>query len=463
MANAVTRELKITYGAMVVGGATNYQIWGPWKLTPLGYRVASVEFMVLIAETTEAAFAAARIAVENAFSTPRQRLKVELGSSTLRDLDPATNTGFDAEAEIRDDGPLEDTGRSRLYKVRIVVALPAGLAGQNGLAESEIELSLSPSKVRRVVVTGTYTAVTGPVEAQANFEARFAAYVAAKITGQLGAGTFELVDKQTTTNDTNKWCKFRVVYDEVIFSQSAGTLDNPQLFQPSINITRREGQAQGPAFVDVPAEAKGGGTQAKPLEGTPSEFEVEITYDVSVDKAVTDLNGLWLGTVKPFLLTVISSYAIGGVSVIETADPGIDPVRSRISARVAAKVYRGGNLISFSIRTTDDLEVGDSILETHGKDRFSAYVYEGRAKLVRTIRRTSMVFGTPDDPKLTKFFEGRSTPSEGWILLRRTPEREPRFIGLFGNYKDVYQLDEVFVMRWITKPSKSSGGGTRSR
>ena len=463
MSAAVSRELKITYGSMVVGGTTDYLIWGPWKLTPYSYGSVSVEFMVLVTSTTESGFAAARAAVENAFRTPRQRLKIELGSSTLRDFDPSTNSGFDAEAEIRDDGPPESTGRSRLYKVRISVKLPADLTGQNGLSESEIELEYSPSGVRTLTVSGTYTATTAPLEARANYEAHFATYVAGKVSGELGGGTFELVRKQATTGDTNKVCRFRHTYEEVIFAQSVGALDDATLTQPSLNINRREVTTPSATSEDLPAEAKAGGSQEKEPEITPSEFMVDISYDVNVDKSVTNLYGKWTDTIKPFLLSVLSTYVLGGTSILESVDPGFDPVRNRISARISARVYRGGNLLKFTIRTTDDLDTGTAIIETHGSDPFSAYTYSGKAKLIRTIRRSSLVIGEASDPKLTSFFKGRSTPSAGWILLRRTPEREPKFIGLFGGYKDVYQLDETLVMRWVVAPGSSSGTGTRSR
>ena len=101
----VNRDLKITYGSTVVGGTTDYLIDGKIRIDK-SYNTTTVSFDVVVAgASSDANFASQCSTLEDAFRTPRDRLLIELGSSTLLDLNPTAgasgNSGFDANPSIR--------------------------------------------------------------------------------------------------------------------------------------------------------------------------------------------------------------------------------------------------------------------------------------------------------------------------------------------------------------------------
>src|SRR5574338_17130 len=125
----MARELSIIYGGLTVGGAsTVYKLDGtPTMRMSRDYRRTTVEAEVTVVtpDGAEGTFATNVAALEAALRTPRARLQVKLGSSTLLDLDPATGTGYNADPSASKPGgapgTVPDTGRSRKYHLSVTV------------------------------------------------------------------------------------------------------------------------------------------------------------------------------------------------------------------------------------------------------------------------------------------------------------------------------------------------------
>ena len=206
----VTRELSVVYGATTVGGITDRLLDVPFRIVKT-YERTTVDFNFVTTTGTEAAFATEVVALEAAFRTPRQRLQVILGASSLLDLNPAANSGFNAFPQIEKVGGPEDTARSRRYRVSVDVVMPADLAGQSGRQTSSVELSFNAFRRRSFVVSGRYTALGGNT-ARAQYDAAIADYITS-ITGLFG-GEWDLLEETATHDDTNKVCDFRRMYRE---------------------------------------------------------------------------------------------------------------------------------------------------------------------------------------------------------------------------------------------------------
>lgn len=450
---AVTRELEITYGespGIVLGGSTDRLIKGKWRLVPYTYDRAVVECQFLVTGASEAAFVAERQAVEAGLRKPRQRLRVKLGAVTHLDLDPATNTGFNARTELQDLGEDEDTGRSRLYSLRVEVELPADLTGQNGLREAELELGFSPALVRTLTVRGVYTALAGN-GARAVYDANVQAYVSSKITNELGGGTFELVRHNPTTDDTNKVCRFERVYQEVIRLQSTNALNDSEIVSPRLVINRAE-IAPGDSE-SVTQTQTSGRTQSRKAESATRPTEFDVSFECWIDKAVTDLNGKWDAKIKPSLISFLQTY-VSGRLVITDLVPGFDLYENKITATLRAFAIRA-KLMSLEIETDDEIEEGHVVVPVWSGDPRAAYVFQGQATILRTITRTSRVEGKGSEPSL----EIPKPSAEGFVLLSRGSRRKTRKIGISGYQAEVTDLFEVQRSRYVKRPVAGGSGG----
>ena len=124
------REEKITYGSYVVGnGGDAEHIVGHVQMSR-AFEEGSLEFSFLVAEETEAAFAAACRAAEVAFRKPYQDLTFVLGAANLLDASQSTTRALDPRPEITKGDDDADTGRSRIYTVRIEFGLPASTGAE---------------------------------------------------------------------------------------------------------------------------------------------------------------------------------------------------------------------------------------------------------------------------------------------------------------------------------------------
>lgn len=212
----VTRELQISYGSYVVGGAnTNPQIHDFMTLYQ-GYVQTGVKFTFLVTATSEAAFASACIAAEAAFRTPRLALTVTIGSSTILSLSHSAGTGFNSDPRI-DKIEAGSSARSRLYTVSIDFGMPADNVGTDYRRDSTVRVTWSPDRRRHIAIDGIYT-VNGSTSARDQYTAAIGTYAAAIISA-IG-GTYDLLEEHVENDDQNKVATFHRLYDEQIVDRN---------------------------------------------------------------------------------------------------------------------------------------------------------------------------------------------------------------------------------------------------
>lgn len=374
-----TRELRITYGSTIVGaGSTIYLIDGPFTLAK-DYETVTVSAEVVCVGTTVAEFLANCLALEAAFRVPRQFLEVRFGTNVHETFDPliGVNTGFDAVPRIDKAGSPGDTSLSRRYRISVSVAVPADLAGQSGRRSSAVTFSRTDSNRGRLTITGQYTALTAN-NARAQFNASIDAFVTAVLAGF--SGTWEgPFDRQEATNDTDKSLNFSRVYEELLYNQSVGALDDTNLRRQTLTVSHS---------IDAPGDSVLFGQTARRLR------RVTVTYTAAVDRTVsTNLQSVYDGRVKPWLVANLRAFAGSSQVALVEQTPTFDPVENRISVTMTLLASGLSNLIAARVTTSEVERSGISLVPVWDGDRMSKVAFRGPGIITRTVTIVTTEFG----------------------------------------------------------------------
>lgn len=477
---ASPRSLKITYGSYTIGGESQ-TAWLDGGYTITGtYAADVVSFAAIIFGASDSAFASAVAAIEAAFATPRARLKIEQGSSTLLDLDPTTgsggNTGFNAEPSFTKSEHLADTGRSRRYVITITVQRPADLSGQNGRRDAGYTLSYDPSRRATLLFAGEYTAV-GANTAKQMYDSNAATYFAGIISG-LG-GTFEKVSEDLVIDDTTKVLRYATVYREIIYSQAGGSLDSVAIVDHRVMFTR---------LLEAPGDFGKDVTRMT---------DVLVLYDCSVDKTSTvDLEALWRGTLRDYLIGQAKALYGASAVALEADNPSMDRAANRITASLRLKMLIGtSNVLRAKVVQRIRDESGLRFTPVWDGKPFSAHVDAGAAIRIRSTEQTVLVKGGASPHKFLGSGGGESfgivgasgsgqigggsyqnggdylniglMPSggaasgggSGWKLVYGDSSAENYTLGIKGHQIEVAESVNVKVERYVEAPSTGGGGG----
>lgn len=377
MAPVVERELRITYGAFVVGGTSNYLLDagddGRDRIKiDRTFSQTVVEFYVLTADhATDAAFAAACTAIESAFTRPRLRLLVEQGDlsatpSTLLDLNPATDTGIDVEATCRKVGGDADTGRSRRYFVRVVSGSPANqtatIAGEAGLRSFRSSVRYLPSRLRVLEVSGTYTKLASNT-AEQQYLAQIDTRVGA-ITDAL-TGEWDLTDERRQPNLEGSLVEFSRTYEELNLKQSLSALDDPNVARQQLRVAIAE-EAPGDSGGDV-----------------LRLVAVDVAYEAWINKSVTDLRAWWTSTGLPWVVAHARATARASAVALVGRAVNYDDGRNLIQAQLRFLTATGGKVLSRTIVQEDRIKAGNRFVPVWNGDPEAAYVFPGPREVYR--------------------------------------------------------------------------------
>ena len=358
MAPAVTRELSIVYGGITVGGTTDRLLDGAVVVRE-GPDSATLDFSFVTTTATEAAFATEIAAIETAFRTPRQRLRVVQGSETLYDWNPATDSGFNQFASLSHPPNDANSGRSRYYEVTIEVGLPADEYSTDARRDSTVTLDFTPARKRSIILDVTYTALTG-TDARAQYNAAIATYQTT-ITSALG-GTWELVEESVETDDQNKICNARRTILEIIYNESAGTLNDPDIARHELSVTVNR-QAPG----DSPQR------QAKRV------VELSVVYSAWIDKDRTqDLRQKYDSLRGYIFQAAVDQVGRSAGALIDEA-PTFDLTENRISATMTIWCLDGSSLLEYRETLDISRETGVVFLPVWTGGVYDRYIYQGPA------------------------------------------------------------------------------------
>ena len=380
---AVTRTLSIVYGGLTLGGASdNYLLDGEWTVVD-GPDSASLSCTLVCRADSVAAFEVVRQALEDELRTPRQRLRVIVGSDTLYDWNPAdgVDTGFHQAPNYTFPGDGQvDSDKSVRINVSFQITLDSDKYGNDGRRDSTVTLSYTPSRVRTVTISGEYRAgpSAGPA-ARAAYEAAISTYATA-VTTALGGTWRRIAEPSVSHDDINKTMTFSLTFKEAIYPHSGGTLVDalvdPELVDPQLSITiTRSFPGDGPG-VSVGRAA-----------------DLSVNFSTGVDKTLTtDLVGKYERDIKPYLIETAKTEfgAAAAVLTDESFTPDFHENRINVSMRLWLAV---GPVLEYEITTTIDEDEGIVLKPIWTGNPFSRYVYQGPKSRIRTTAIRKRVLG----------------------------------------------------------------------
>lgn len=475
----VTNPLSITYGTREVGGATVYQIHGPFAFDK-SYASLRVSFVVVVVGTSYEDLADKCDALEASF-----RSRLTAGDTLVVDLDGSATTYTVGTTLLRCAASIAKTGRadtdvgySRGYAVKIEAELPADATLDGGLRDLEVHVALSPSRQATVTMRGAYTATTAG-DAYERYAAAFDARAESYLSYVKAGATWELVnesyalDRETDDGDpTPHVLTFTRQYLELLVAQSADSLDADVIRDHRVT------------FTDLASYPGDGAEQLTRLHRVVAVYDCAVDIDES-----TDLRDVFENTVRPHVLSLFETNFTPRVFAVEEQRVGYDESGKRLSVSlVIVYLADGGEQIvevSQSVTTRETRTI--DYTPVHGSNELAAYADVGWATKERIWSRTAVVIGElPPAERLSRSSTSRSSdgstfPSsisgvsspdargaggstaatggigsgvtEGWNVIASTSQSTPQWIGVPGlGQIQITTLTESVTERYHERP-----------
>ena len=456
MPPAVEREYRIIYGAAHVGGDTDYEIEG-WHHITRGKDTSEVRFAFTVQADTAEDFAARCYEIEEAFRTPYQDFLITLDGATILSLTQSGNTGLDGEPEIsKTDDPM-NTGRSRLYEVRLDFGAPADKASMLGRRESSVDVTYSASRRRTVTLSGVYTAV-GPNDARAQWTAQMDTWATAILTA-LGGTYGEPVDDSGENSTNDKTLDFRRIYKEILRPESGAGTNDTGIVDPVLVISRLT-DASG---VSINPDAK----RLVILEG---RFESGIDADVT-----TDLEAKF-ASIRDWLILQIENVLDGGTMAVISFKPEYDEHENRIRATFTCWGLDQGSssLVESRVTVKDRHEIGKEFVPKWAGSPYAVYIHDAPALLVRTVTWSlrfaadlSIHTAVDNARDFTEAYHKQTphtsphSPGGGhWELIDHDVGATPERLGIPEKSLDLTEVTAIIRYRWVVEGEGGGGGVT---
>lgn len=375
----VAREFEIIYGTFSVAGATTEA--GTPRILDSQIRFESdpdriaIFFSFTVQQSTEAAFLTETDLVEKTFRTPYKKLTVKQGAGTPIVLDPATGTGLNIRPRIdKREELVVNTGRSRRYHVIIEAGLPADLYANDGRRNSAITVTFTPNERRTLILEGEWTSTATESSARAAYLAGIDAFASEAFSGPGGGATYDKIAENTldSPDGQDNVLQFTRTYQEILSDQSSGIIDDPEISDPTLEISRLE-------------PAPGDSQPAQRLS------EIGVSFTAFIKKGV-DPRTKYTGTMRSFLIDEALSLfdASSGALVAETVNKDPHNNRLLVNLQILAQI---GNLARISFRATreSDIQFGDVLVPAWTGDPLSYYIFQGHMTQLRVEREEERV------------------------------------------------------------------------
>jgi hypothetical protein len=383
----VARDLSIVYGSLTLTPANGYFVHEV-ELIDSDADTITVEFDVIVRATadTDASFATAVTTFEDGMATADGDFTITQNGETLYSLLHSANTGMNARPTFRVRRDPAQSGRVRVYSVRIAFDRPATFYSNSGRRNSRVRVLYSTSRHRTLILTGEWTA-TGGNSARTQYEAQIDSYITT-VTSAF-TGSWDKNSEEFDTDEDDKIGVYRVELLEIKFNQSQGTLDNTA-------ITRQEMQ------VRVSTERPGDSLQQEysTLEGTPVRFlRLDVNYRASIDFGEeTDLDGFWASTILPHIMAHALDVAGADRGALILSAPDFDAPENIIQATLSILAVdpSGGNLIEYTYTEQETTEEGVVFDPVWTRDAETFYGYQGPRVASLAVEERARVLASGD-------------------------------------------------------------------
>lgn len=388
-----TRKVIVTYAGVVFGEGSSYFVDA--SETPLVYDLDvetgkfSFECDVIVSETTEATFKNSCTTLEDTWGPKNKNaaFTIAFGSNGHESFDPSSNTGFNASPWWSKPGSDIDSGLSRRYRVGLTLDVPYTQTGKNGRRNTRLELSFTDARRRGLVVSGIYTALSSN-QAYKQYDASVSAFAAAILTALGGTWEGPLAEKVSPdyeydasgSNDKQigKVLSFRREYQELIYNNAIGTLADVRLRRHELAVT---------------CETSAPGDYAPRGQSVFRLKRLNVRYSVAVDFTQTqDLDAIYAGTVKPFLVDEARKAAGGGSLAVTFHAPEYDRVQNLLKAS-ATVLAASGKFVQSRVVTTDDVDPGKETLGVWSGEKFAKKEFDNPGTYMRMVTWEYEVFG----------------------------------------------------------------------
>jgi len=438
---AVARELSIVYGSATLGGASENLLVEKYREN-IGYESGTIEADVIVTGTTESTFITNCTALESAFRTPRQRLRVILGSQTQIDWNPAdsTNTGFNQQPTIAKVGDPADTGRSRRYHITVTAELPADLSGQAGRRLSSTTIAYGPNRQRQVTFAGQYTALTSLL-ARAQYEAQVATFTSTVLTGIDATAAWEKISEQVENDDTNKNATFSVIFEELLYNQSSGTLDDPAIVGLRVNFNRS---------IPSPGDSVLNGVSVNRLE------IVAVAFSCVLDKGQsTDPKAVYESTLRPHLVSEIQAKFSPSFMAIIDDQHHFNFPQNALSGTLLVQMTTGGPVVEFTRIVEVRSLTPSRFVDVWDGNPYSAQEYKTHGQIFRTVTDIGILIeGAPQVYNLGPAkFDALGTRTGNWHPIEGARTETVTVIGDSEHSFRLLRFTVGDVHRWIEPPS----------
>lgn len=399
------RDLTITYGSETFGSVSTRQIHEriSIQLTPRSF---SVEFRLLVSNTTDAFFATDVAAIEDIVRTPFQDLVISFNGQEQYNFRESARRGLNTRGQITKSEDSLGTRLARIYTIRFEGDLPADqTAGQPtsllGWRESTVQVAFDSANRRTVTISGEWTATPSPSTAIPSRGARdayeqassgIAAYASSVLTAIDDSATWRLHDENYDLDEADldnlsqgSVLRFSRVYREVLFQHAgiavAAGVQTGAVTRQLLRISRDR-------------------TDLGSSPGTRRLLTATANYEAWIDNTVVagsssgvntggGLENLWDNTIREFILDRIrGSGILGGAIAVVTENPSFEFDENRITAVV---VCLGGTGSVLERRLTlEENEIGGiTAVPVWDGGLRSRYVFDTPVEHRRTITETS--------------------------------------------------------------------------
>lgn len=428
----MARLIKIAYGGLTigVGGNSSITLMGKYGFTG-SYTEASITFDVLVRNSTRSTFLTAEAALIAAYSTPDGDLDADLGGTDRHSFSHSLNSGFNARPGYKKIEDEHSTANSAHYQCSVTVQLPASLTGREGRQSSSVSVGQTPAGKRTVSIEGVYTALfVGTLSATAAFSAAADTYCAAVLATFSGEVFNLMTPGGYVYDDQNKVLKFRRVYEQVLYQESAATFDVAGIKGQKLAIERATPNAPGDP-----------GANVRPLERLRAQFSCWVVASVT-----TDLRGLYASTIRPHLLAELADAAQAGI-VLVAESPTFDKAENTIAVAIEA-VGRGSGFLYAKLEVEDQISLGKQIEPVWSGEPYEADVYDVPIIWLRTYRRSTVSAGggTLEVPR-----------PAGFIQIAEAHSTFRDQIGIAGQGMPLVAAMDTFLFRRIKTSAQQSG------
>jgi len=489
------RALKLTISGSDIPGSS---FGGRTEITgePHSIKVTpdSVELTIdILLTAAPVGFATAAKALEAVLRNARNsqvKLTDNKSGLTLLDWIPGVDANATAQnvAGLASDFVVLSEARSRgsqLYRLSVTGRPPADTGSLAGRREFTYEVTMPATNRPELEVRGEYSAniaVNAPARYRAIVATRIASVIAelTAISSEFAGDWYLSKEVLGKVDDEALNTSFVRTYKYIIFNESVGVADDPDIGDSQLSIKRKKVKES-----DSKAGA-GGGTGPDTLSPRAGKVTPVVHLTAigswSINRLGTGtvtgteaLEALWDGRLRKHVIAEMRLVVPNTKLVVDEEDLNVDPVENLIACTVTAQAVTDGAILSRKITVTDEIDFGRvEVPVWPSKDAIGAreptpsYDFQGPKKITRTVEtvstyaadRTPNNFGALSRGRVLKpFAAGAKGVVPVRLSVRTTPVVE--FTPDVGDKIDKTDITvtEVFRLKGAV-PGAGGGGGT---